>query len=79
MKLEIRKNRLVPRKPRGTAGKGSICYSLPLPTTWLREMGVTPEKREVILVFNGTEISIKKAEQEMNVSASEEENPAAKN
>ena len=72
MKPEVRRNRLVQRKPGGTAGKDSIAYTLPLPTKWLRKMGVTPEEKEVLLSFNGTEITIKKAEPEVDISASDE-------
>lgn len=62
--MEIRNYKLLRRRPGGNAGKTSIAYNLSLPSKWLKKMGVTPDKREVELSFNGTEITIKKAEEE---------------
>ena len=70
--VETRKYKLAQRKPGGTAGKDSIAYALHLPTKWLRKMGVTPEDREVVLKFDGTEISIKKADSGTDASAPEQ-------
>lgn len=70
--IETRKNRLIQRKPGGTAGKDSIAYNVNLPTKWLRKMGVTPEEKEVVLSFDGTEISIKKAGAETDTAASDD-------
>lgn len=47
-------------KSGGTAGSGGITNRITIPTTWVREMGVTDEDRGVILEFDGDKITIKK-------------------
>lgn len=47
-------------KSGGTAGSGGITNRVTIPTTWIREMGITEENREVTLEFNGNEIIIRK-------------------
>lgn len=44
----------------GTAGSGGITNRVTIPTTWVREMGITEEDREVILKFDGEAIIIRK-------------------
>ena len=70
-RVETRRYKLLQRKPGGTAGKSSIAYALHLPTKWLRKMGVTTEEREVMLSFNGTEISIKRVDSEKGAATSD--------
>ena len=48
-------------KSGGTAGKGGTTNRITIPTTWIREMGITEESRSVIIEFNGNTITIKKA------------------
>lgn len=45
------------------SGAGSISPRITLPITWLREIGVTEEKKEVEVIFTGKEIIIKKKEE----------------
>ncbi len=47
-------------KSGGTAGSGGITNRVTIPTTWVREMGITEEDREVILKFDGEAIIIRK-------------------
>lgn len=47
-------------KSGGTAGSGGITNRVTIPTTWVREMGITEEDREVILKFDGETIIIRK-------------------
>ena len=44
----------------GTAGKNATNYKLALPSTWIKEMGLTPEQRQVELRFDGNYITITK-------------------
>lgn len=44
----------------GTAGKGGITNRITIPTTWVREMGITEEQREVNISFDGEKIIIEK-------------------
>ena len=47
-------------KSGGTAGSGGVTNRITIPTTWVREMGITDEDRGVILEFDGDKITIKK-------------------
>lgn len=47
-------------KSGGTAGSGGVTNRITIPTTWVREMGITDEDREVILKFDGETIIIRK-------------------
>lgn len=42
------------------SGSGSISSSVRLPISWLKEMGISKEDREVEVIFNNGEIIIKK-------------------
>lgn len=41
-------------------GKGSYTNKISLPKTWITQMGITPEKREVIVKFEDNKIIIEK-------------------
>ena len=45
----------------GTAGSGGITNRITIPTTWIKEMGIREEKREVNISFDGEKIMIEKA------------------
>ena len=42
----------------GTAGSGAKTHKVTLPSRWLQAMGITDEKREVELAFDGHQIVI---------------------
>lgn len=44
----------------GNAGKTSLNYRISLPSTWITEMGINEENREVNITFDGEKIIIKK-------------------
>lgn len=44
----------------GTAGRGGITNRITIPTKWIKEMGITEEKREVNISFDGEKIIIEK-------------------
>lgn len=44
----------------GTAGSGGITNRITIPTTWVKEMGITEEQREVNISFDGEKIIIEK-------------------
>ena len=44
----------------GTAGSGGITNRITIPTTWVKEMGITEERREVNISFDGEKIIIEK-------------------
>ena len=42
------------------SGRGSVTTRITLPITWVRELGATPEDREVTICLKDNEITIKK-------------------
>ncbi len=44
----------------GTAAKGSNNYKISLPSSWIKELGITENNRQVELSFDGTTICISK-------------------
>jgi hypothetical protein len=47
-------------KPGGTASKNALTSRITLPIAWVKEMGLSPEERDVKLIFENNEIRIKK-------------------
>ena len=45
----------------GTASKNGITNRITIPTSWIREMGITQEERDVSMEFDGEKIIIKKS------------------
>ena len=56
--METRTANLIVGTSGGTAGKNATNYKLALPSTWIKEMGLTPEQRQVELRFDGASIVI---------------------
>lgn len=59
--MEEKRARVIFNKSGGTAGKGGITNRITIPTTWVKEMGITEEQREVNISFDGEKIMIEKA------------------
>ena len=56
--METRTANLIIGTSGGTAGGNATNYKLALPSTWIKEMGMTPEQRQVELRFDGASIVI---------------------
>lgn len=56
--MEIRQAKLLATK----GGSGSSTFRATLPTSWVREMGLSEDNREMMLVFNENSIMIKSKE-----------------
>ena len=56
--METRTANLIIGTSGGTAGGNATNYKLALPSTWVKEMGLTPEQRQVELRLDGTSIVI---------------------
>ena len=54
--MEVRKAKMIVNK----SGAGSSTFRATLPTSWIREMGLSEEIRELILGFDGKKIIIKR-------------------
>ena len=58
--MEKRIGNIIIQAPGGTAAKNSSTYKLSLPSSWVKEMGISEDNRQVELSFNGTSITISK-------------------
>lgn len=58
--MEEKTAKVIFNKSGGTASKGGITNRITVPTSWIKDMGITPENREVKLVFDGEKIIVKK-------------------
>ena len=59
---EERKAKVIFAMSGGKASKGSQTTRITLPITWVRDMGVTPDTREVTIKFKDNKIIIEKSE-----------------
>lgn len=67
MTKDIKKAKIIFNKSGGTASKNGITNRVTIPTSWIQEMGVTQENREVILRFENGVITIKKCEDDSSL------------
>ena len=58
--MEKRIVNVIIQAPGGTAAKNSNTYKLSLPSSWVREMGISEDDRQVEMKFDGTAITITK-------------------
>lgn len=58
--MEKRLGNIIIQTPGGTAAKGSSTYKVSLPSSWIKELGIAAEKRQVELCFDGKTITISK-------------------
>lgn len=60
--METRKCKISVGKPGGNASKNAKNYRLSIPSKWVQEMGVSPEERELLISFDGKQITVVKDE-----------------
>ena len=58
--MEIRNSKVIVGAAGGTAGKNAKTYKVSLPSSWLSEMGINEDDREICLSFDGQKIRIQK-------------------
>jgi len=58
MTKEIRKLKVLFNKAGGNASKSAQTTRITLPVKWVKEMGITPDDREVKTSFDGKKITI---------------------
>ena len=58
--MEKRIGNVIIQAPGGTAAKNANTYKLSLPSSWVREMGISEDDRQVEMKFDGTSITITK-------------------
>ena len=61
---DIRKAKILFSKSGGTASKNAITNRVTIPTTWVREMGITKDDRDVVLKVENGIITIEKCKDE---------------
>lgn len=59
--MEERKANILINKAGGTAGPNGKSCRVILPTAWVRQLGITEQDREVLLQFDGSSITIRRA------------------
>ncbi len=59
--MEERKANILIHKAGGTAGPNGKSCRVILPTAWVRQLGISEQDREVLLQFDGTSITIRRA------------------
>lgn len=58
--MEKRIANIIIQNPGGTASKASSSYKVALPSTWVNQLGVNADNRQLLLSFDGTTITISK-------------------
>lgn len=64
MTKEIRRLKVLFNKAGGNASKSAQTTRITLPVKWVKEMGITPDDREVKTSFDGKKITIETFEDE---------------
>lgn len=59
--MEKRNAKIIIGKAGGTASKNALTYKISLPTTWINELKITPDNREVLMSFDGEKIIISRS------------------
>lgn len=58
--METRNAKLIINKSGGTASEKSKTYRVTIPNSWVEQLGISEENREIELSFDGTEITVKR-------------------
>lgn len=57
--METRSAKLIVNKSGGTASEKSKTYRVTIPNSWVEQLGISEENREIELSFDGTEITVR--------------------
>ena len=58
--METRSAKLIVNKSGGTASEKSKTYRVTIPNSWIEQLGISEENREIELSFNGSEITVRR-------------------
>ena len=58
--METRNAKLIINKSGGTASEKSKTYRVTIPNSWVEQLGISEDNREIELSFNGTEITVRR-------------------
>ena len=56
--MDKRKTKLIANKSGGTSSKGSKTYRVTIPNTWVEQMGLSKNHREICITFDGEKVII---------------------
>ena len=45
-------------KSGGNASKNAVTHKVTLPNSWMQEMGITPDNRDIVMIFDGEQRTI---------------------
>ena len=57
--METRSAKLIVNKSGGTASEKSKTYRVTIPNSWVEQLGISEDNREIELSFDGSEITEK--------------------
>ena len=58
--METRNAKLIVNKSGGTASEKSKTYRVTIPNSWVEQLGISEENREIELCFDGTKITVRR-------------------
>ena len=58
--METRNAKLIINKSGGTASEKSKTYRVTIPNSWVEQLGISEDNREIELSFNGSEITVRR-------------------
>ena len=58
--METRSAKLIVNKSGGTASEKSKTYRVTIPNSWVEQLGISEDNREIELSFNGSEITVRR-------------------
>ena len=58
--METRNAKLIINKSGGTASEKSKTYRVTIPNSWIEQLGISEDNREIELSFNGSEITVRR-------------------
>ena len=58
--METRNAKLIINKSSGTASEKSKTYRVTIPNSWVEQLGISEDNREIELSFNGSEITVRR-------------------
>lgn len=60
--MEKRVCKILVYRAGGNTGRNTKKYGISLPSKWMKEMGITPEERDVQISFDGSSVVIRKTD-----------------
>lgn len=58
--MEVREAKVIFNKSGGTSGQGGFTTRVTIPISWIKQLEISPEEREITISFDGKKIIIEK-------------------